>query len=142
MLSAETAPRQTIFYLTQYDSDILSEICQELSLPVEGSREALFKRIYRGVGIREGWLRPSPDELCRLFQDALFAVLRHFGGLTAYPVDSSKHLFTRFGEEHGYPYAPLAYGRAFIVVVIPNLLQEAQAVLVHRELKKRGLDLT
>lgn len=141
VLPAETAPRQTIFYLTQYSPDILGEICQELGIPSEGSREMLIKRIYREVGIREGWLRPSPDEIRHLFQDALFPMLRHFGILTAYPADSPGDLFTRFGEEHGCSCAPLAYGSALIAVVVPDFLQEAQSMLFCNELKNRGLDL-
>ncbi len=56
----ESFPAQTIEYLNNYNAEALSEICRNLSLNEDGPRNALFRRIYREVGFREGWLRPIP----------------------------------------------------------------------------------
>jgi hypothetical protein len=141
VLPAETFPRQTIFYLSHYDPDILSEICQELGVPSSGSVESLFKRIYREVGSREGWLSPLPENARLIMQDTFFPLLKSFGSLNDYTADVEDDFSELLGEENAPVRGPLAYGRALIVVVLPDLLQEAQAVLVDKELKKRGLDL-
>jgi hypothetical protein len=141
VLPAETFPRQTIFYLSHYDPDILSEICQELGVPSSGSAESLFNRIYREVGSREGWLSPLPENARLIMQDTFFPLLKSFGSLNDYMADVEDDFSELLGEENAAVRGPLAYGRALIVVVLPDLLQEAQAVLVDKELKKRGLDL-
>jgi hypothetical protein len=142
VLPAETFPRQTIFYLSHYDPDILSEICQELGVPSSGSAESMVKRIYREVGSREGWLCPLPENARLIIQDTFFPLLKNFGVLKDYTADVEDDFSELLGEENAPVRGPLAYGRALIVVVLPDLLQEAQAVLVDNELKKRGLDLT
>jgi hypothetical protein len=141
VLPAETFPRQTIFYLSHYDPDILSEICQELGVPSSGSAESMVKRIYREVGSREGWLYPLPENARLIMHDTFFPLLKNFGVLKDYTADVEDDFSELLGEENAPVRGPLAYGRALIVVVLPDLLQEAQAVLVDNELKKRGLDL-
>jgi hypothetical protein len=138
VLPAEPFPRQTIYYLSHYDPDILSEICQELGIRSGGSAEILFKRIYGEVGLREGWLRPIPEDARLIIRETFFPILRSFGVVKDYSMDVLSDLSDSLGEDNEAVHAPLAYGRALIVVVIPDLLQEAQAVLVHKELKNRG----
>ena len=65
VLPAESFPRQTIYYLNRYDEDILSEICQELGIDGTGPKEVLLTRIYREVGLREGWLQPLSEDARR-----------------------------------------------------------------------------
>ena len=141
VLPAETFPRQTIFYLSHYDPDILSEICQELGVPSSGSSESMVKRIYREVGSREGWLHPLPESARLIMHDTFFPLLKSLGVLKDYTVDIEDGFSELFGEENASVRDPLAYGRALIVVVLPDLFQEAQAVIVDNELKKRGLVL-
>lgn len=141
VLPAESFSRQTIFYLSQYDPEILSEICQELHVTSEGSAETLFRRIYHEVGVREGWLRPIPEDARLIIRDALFPMLRSFGVVKDYPVNGMDDVADLFGEENAPLRPPLAYGSALIAVVIPELFQEAQAILLYDELKHRGMDL-
>jgi hypothetical protein len=101
----------------------------------------LFKRIYREVGSREGWLQPLPENARLVMQDTFFPLLKSFGVLKDYATDVEDDFSELLGEENAAVRGPLAYGRALIVVVLPDLLQEAHAVLVHKELKNRGLDL-
>lgn len=141
VLPAETFPRQTIYYLSHYDPDILSEICQELGIRSEGSAEILFKRIYSEVGLREGWLRPTPEEARRIVRETFFPMLRSFGVVKDYSLDFIDDVSELVGEENAPLRSPFAYGSALIAVVIPELFQEAQANLLYNELKHRGVDL-
>ena len=56
-MAPETFPLQTIRYFSSYQGDHLYELCQDLGLDVDGSKNTLFRRTYREVGCREGWLR-------------------------------------------------------------------------------------
>ena len=40
-----------------YGAEHLSDICEDLKINAEGSKNILLKRIYREVGYREGWLK-------------------------------------------------------------------------------------
>lgn len=55
-MAPETFPLQTIHYLSSYTGDHLYDLCQDLGLDGDGSKNTLFRRIYREVGFREGWL--------------------------------------------------------------------------------------
>lgn len=141
VLPAETFPRQTIYYLSRYDPDILSEICHELGVSSEGSPEILFKRIYGEVGLREGWLRQPPEEARRIVRDTFFPLLRSFGVVEDCSLDVLDDFSEPAGGENAPFRSPLAYGSALITVVIPELFQEAQATLFYAQLKHRGVDL-
>ena len=53
----ETFPHQTMDYLDLLsDGDGLFLIAENLGLNQEGSKDVLFRRIYREVGLQEGWL--------------------------------------------------------------------------------------
>jgi hypothetical protein len=140
-LAAETFPRQTIFYLSQYTAPILAEICQELGVDSQGSKEALFKRIYREVGWREGWLQAVPEDLRLIIKETFLPILKSFEYEKDYYVDFSLELSSLLGEDHVHVHWEPAHGRALIVVVIPEFLQEAHALLLQEELKQKGLDL-
>jgi len=59
-MSRETFPQQTLSYLSPYTADHLAEICEALGLQTDGTKDGLFRRIYREVGYREGWLERVP----------------------------------------------------------------------------------
>jgi hypothetical protein len=132
-LPAQSFHRQTIFYLSGYSAETLSEICDELTLPSEGPAQVLFKRIYSEVGQREGWLQPIPQDIRRLLEDMFLPVIRSFDvQLSAAMSDLLRKFLT---DNNPLPNSHLAYGRAFIVVLIPNLLKEAYATMLQQELR-------
>jgi len=51
-MSRETFPQQTLSYLSPYTADHLAEICDVLGLQTDGTKDDLFRRIYREVGYR------------------------------------------------------------------------------------------
>ena len=127
-LAAESLHRQTIFYLNDYSGEVLVEICQELDLKTEGSKGALFKRVYCEVGLREGWLWPIPQETQCILKHMFLSVIQGFD------LDHWTRLCDLLQEEKDYRSTPLAFGRAFIVVLIPELLREAYAAMLNDEL--------
>lgn len=127
-LAAESLHRQTIFYLNDYSGEELIEICQELGLNTEGSQGALFKRIYCEVGLREGWLWPIPQDTQCLLKQMFLTVIEGFD------LDHWNRLCDLLQEEKDHLSTPLAFGRAFIVVLIPELLREAYAAMLNNEL--------
>jgi hypothetical protein len=140
-LAAESYSRQTIFYLSQYEPAILAEICLELGLKSEGSPERLFKRIYRQVGWREGWLQSMPEEAPLIIKEAFLPILKSFEFDKDYYVDFGAELSNILGEENVHLHWEPAYGRALIVVSIPEFLQGAHAAMLQAELKQKGLDV-
>ena len=76
VLLAKSFPRQTIFYLNRYDEDILSEICQELGIDGIGPKQVLLTRIYREVGLREGWLQPLSEDARMIIAETFIPILR------------------------------------------------------------------
>jgi hypothetical protein len=135
VLPAESFLRQTIFYLSQYDADILSEICLELGISAEGSQEKLFRRIYREIGRREGWLQPIPEDVRLMIQQTFLPILKGFDFEKDYFLDLMDQMSDLLGEENVHLNISPAHGSAFIVVLIPDLLQEAHAALFRDELK-------
>jgi hypothetical protein len=127
-LAAESLHRQTIFYLSDYSLDMFIEICQELGLKSEGSQGVLFKRIYREVGLREGWLWPIPQETQFTLKQMFFTLIDEFD------LDHWNDLCDVLQKERDHLATPLAFGRAFIVVLIPELLREAYAAMLNDEL--------
>lgn len=127
-LAAESLHRQTIFYLSEYSVDILVEICQELSLQTEGSQGALLKRVYCEIGLREGWLWPIPQETLGTLKQMFLTVM------DGSALDHWNDLCNLVQEEREHRSTPLAFGRAFIVVLIPELLREAYGAMLNDEL--------
>jgi hypothetical protein len=56
-MPADKFPEQTRQYLARYSSEHLAEICEELGLSNDGTKDALYRRIMREVGYREDWLK-------------------------------------------------------------------------------------
>jgi hypothetical protein len=127
-LAAESLHRQTIFYLNDYSVDVLVEICQELGLKTEGSCDAILKQIYCEVGLREGWLWPIPQDTKTILKQMFLPVIQGFD------TDRWNRLWDLLQEEQDHLSTPLAFGRAFIVVLIPELLREAYAAMLNDEL--------
>jgi hypothetical protein len=127
-LAAESLHRQTIFYLNNYSGEVLVEICQELGLKTEGNQAALFKRVYCEVGLREGWLWPIPQDTQYILKQMFLPVIDGFD------LDHWNRLCDLLQEEEDHLSTPLAFGRAFIVVLIPELLREAYAAMLNDEL--------
>jgi hypothetical protein len=127
-LAAESLHRQTIFYLNDYSREVLGEICQELGLKTEGSQGGLFKRVYCEVGLREGWLWPIPQDTQCILKQMFLSVIEGFD------MDLWNRLWDLLQEEEDRLSTPLAFGRAFIVVLIPELLREAYAAMLNDEL--------
>ena len=127
-LAAESLHRQTIFYLTDYSAEVLVEICQELGLKTEGSQGALFRRVYCEVGLREGWLWPIPQDIQSILKQMCLSVIEGFD------MDHWDRVWDLLQEEESRLSTPLAFGRAFIVVLIPELLREAYGAMLNNEL--------
>ena len=142
VLSAESFPRQTIYYLNKYPEDILAEICQELGADGTGPKDVLLKRIYREVGIREGWLQPMSDDTRLLFQETFLPILSGFDYKKDYFLSLWDELSDLLRKEPAHLQAPKAFGSAVIAVQIPDFLQEAQAVLFQHELQRRTVELS
>jgi hypothetical protein len=138
-LSAESFPRQTIYYMSTYGEDILSEICEELGVDGTGSKDVLLTRIYREVGIREGWLQPLSEDARRIITDTFFPILKRFDSSKDYYLDLWGELSDVLGEENVHLHVPQAYGSAIIAVLIPAFLQEAHGVLLQNALNERAV---
>lgn len=138
---AESFPRQTIFYLSRYDREILSEICQELGISDEGSKDTLFRRIYHEVGCREGWLQPVPEDARHLIKETFLPILTNFDYEHLSSMSIGEELSDLFGEEKVHIQAQPAHGRAMVVVLIPDLIQEAHVAMFQEGLRSKGLVL-
>jgi hypothetical protein len=49
-------PEQTESYLAQYTSELLADLCEDLGLPADGTKDERYRRIMREVHYRERWL--------------------------------------------------------------------------------------
>lgn len=137
VLAAESFPRQTIYYLNKYDEDVLSEICQELGIDHVGPKDILLPRIYREVGLREGWLQPLSEDARLVITETFFPILRSFDRRKDYYLDLWDSLTDVLGEDRVHLHVPQAYGSALIAVLIPGFFQEGQMALLQDELKER-----
>lgn len=54
-MPAAEFPDQTESYLSDYPSHLLADLCCDLGLPTDGSKDARYRRILREVRICEGW---------------------------------------------------------------------------------------
>jgi hypothetical protein len=138
VLPAESFPRQTLYYLSTYTEDILSEICQELGVDGTGSKDVLLTRIYREVGIREGWLQPLSEDARLIITDTFFPILKSFDPTKGYYLDLWDELSGVLGEDNMHLHVPQAYGSAIIAVLIPAFLQEAHGVILRNALNERA----
>jgi len=138
VLPAESFPRQTIFYLDRYDEDILSEICQQLGIDGIGPKQILLTRIYREVGLREGWLQPLSEDARMIITETFIPILRQFDQRKDYYRDLGGELSDVLGDDSLHPGDSRAYGSAIIAVLIPGLFQEGQLTLFQKELKERA----
>lgn len=136
VLPAEPLSRQTIFYLSQYDDSLLAEICDELGLRCDGPRETLSRRIYCEIGRREGWLWSRADQGWVLLQECL-PIMKTLGSDVGYETDQLDDIAEWLGTRELERRCSPAYGSAFVVVLLPDLLQEAYAALFEEEIKRK-----
>jgi hypothetical protein len=111
-----TFPQQTLSYLSPYTADHLAEICDTLGLPTEGTKDELFRRIYREVGYREGWLERVPAIVQTFNRDLVLPFV------TWYPIRRrgdyegdyyeafDDEMIELFGEDCVHPEYPVAHG--------------------------------
>ncbi|NGZ08162.1 MAG: hypothetical protein CV088_02095 [Nitrospira sp. LK70] len=138
VLPAESFPRQTIYYLNKYDEGILSEICQDLGIDGTGQKDVLLPRIYREVGLREGWLQPLSQDARLVITETFIPILKSFDHRKDYYLDMWSELSDVLGDDtHSRPDRN-AYGSAVMSVLIPGLFQEGQLDLLWNEVKKRA----
>lgn len=137
VLQTESFPRQTIYYLNRYDEEILSEICRELGIDGTGPKDVLLPRIYREVGLREGWLQPLSEDARLIITETFIPILKGFDPNKDYYLDLWGELSGVLGEDPLPLHVPNAYGSAIIAVLIPAFFQEAQITLLQNELKER-----
>lgn len=133
VLPAESFPRQTIYYLNTYDEETLSEICQELGIDGTGPKELLLPRIYREVGLREGWLQPLAEDARLLITETFIPILEAFD----HQKDYYRALWGELSDVLDKDHDPHAYGSAIIAVLIPGFFQEGQMTLLQNELQER-----
>lgn len=138
VLPAESFPRQTIYYLNKYDKDILSEICQALGIDCVGPKDVLIPRIYREVGLREGWLEPLSKDARQVIAETFIPILKSFDHEKDYYLDLWSELSEVLGDDNTPISAPPAYGSAVISVLIPGLFQEGQLAQLWNEIKERA----
>jgi hypothetical protein len=137
VLPAESFPRQTIFYLNKYDEDILAEICQELGIDGAGPKDILLSRIYREVGLREGWLLPLSEDARLIITETFLPILKSFNPEKEFYRDCWDELAGVLGEDNVQPHVPQAYGSAMIAVLIPGFFREGQMTVLQSEIKER-----
>lgn len=138
VLPAESFPRQTIYYLNRYDEEVLAEICQELGICNSGPRDTLLTRIYRVVGLREGWLQPLSEDARLIITETFIPILRGFDPNKDYYRNLWGELTDVLDEDQMHRQGPQAYGSAIIAVLVPGFFQEAQVTLLQNELKERA----
>ncbi len=138
VLPAESLPRQTIWYVNQYDETILAEICQELGIDHNGSKDLLMTRIYREVSTREGWLQPLSDDARQVITETFLPILRSIDRKNDYDLDQWGELGDVLDKEDASRPGAQAHGSAFMAVLIPGLLQEAHTDLLQHELDARA----
>jgi len=138
VLPAESFPRQTIYYLNKYDEEVLTEICQELGICSTGPKDVLLTRIYRVVGLREGWLQPLSEDARLIITETFIPILKGFDPNKDYYRNLWGELTDVLDEDPVHLHGPQAYGSAIIAVLVPGFFQEAQVTLLQNELKERA----
>lgn len=138
VLPAESVSRQIIWYVHQYDENVLGELCQQLGIDHSGTKEDLRTRIYHAVGTSEGWLQLQSEEARRLIMGTFLPILQ-----TVDPeCDDELDLRSDLGEFPGKEDMPrpstLRHNSAFMTILIPGFLQEARGALLQDELNDRA----
>lgn len=137
VLPAESFPRQTLYYLAGYDDTTLAEICQELGLDSDGSRDVLVARIYHAVGLREGWLQPLAEDARRVITETFLPFLKTDDRARASSLEHPGAWSDMLGADQGSLPSTRAYGSAVIAVLVPGFFQEGQVALLEHELRAR-----
>lgn len=113
----ETFPRQTMYYLESLSSgDGLFLIAEQLGLNREGSKDALFRRIYREVGFQEGWLPRVANGALALTKETVLPFVRWYPILKnrEYEKDYYEDFHTEmtevFGKEKVHEQYAIAHG--------------------------------
>jgi hypothetical protein len=115
-MSRETFPGQTLSYLSPYTADHLAEICEALSLESAGTKDELFRRIYREVGYREEWLERVPaavdsfDKQLVLPFATWYPIQRRGEYESDYYDAFEDEMAELFSEECVHPEYPVAHG--------------------------------
>lgn len=115
-MSRETFPQQTLGYLSPYTADHLAAICEALGLQSDGTKDDLFRRIYREVGYRERWLERVPAVVESFDKQLVLPFvtwypLRKKGGYESdYYESFDGEMVELFGEECVHPEYPVAHG--------------------------------
>ena len=94
----------------------MHRIAEALGLEDSGTKDDLYRRVYREVGYREGWLRPLPDATERVTKLLVLPFIEW------YPIRAKgeyerdyygafeSEMVELFGEEHVHPEYPIAHG--------------------------------
>lgn len=113
----ETFPSQTINYLRQLSSgDGLFLIAESLGLNCEGSKDMLFRRIYREVGFQEGWLSRVVNGAAALTKETVlpfvrwYPILKHREYEKDYYEDFHTEMTEAFGKEKVHEQYAIAHG--------------------------------
>ncbi len=112
----ETFPQQTQAYLWDYTAEHLDWICSQLGISSEGTKDDLYRRIYREVGYREGWLTP-PSAGIETFDKGLvlpfvawYPIRRRSDYESGYYETFLNEMLEVFGDEYVHPQYPVAHG--------------------------------
>lgn len=138
VLPAESVPRQTIWYLHQYDENVLVEICQQLDIDNSGTKDDLLARIYHVVGTSEGWLQLQSEEARQLIMGTFLPILRAVDLKHDYDLDLWSDLGEFLAKQDAHRPRTHGHGSAFMAVLIPGFLQEARGTLLQDELNDRA----
>lgn len=114
-MSPETFAPKTISYLSPYDTENLAEICEDLGLDSEGGKNSLFRRIYREVGYKEGWLPPISKETAISKQTVLpfvkwYPILKSYEYEKDYYPDFCDEMSEVFGDDNVHEEHAVAHG--------------------------------
>lgn len=115
-MSPETFVAETLRYLRDYSTDLLIEICRTLRLNIEGSNPVLTRRIYREIGIREGWLHPLSKEISVLNKEVVlpfvnwYPILKNGKYEKDYYTDFYDEMVELFGRNNVHKQLPIAHG--------------------------------
>lgn len=108
-------PLQTLRYLDPLGAEQLGEISGELGLSVDGVKDDLYRRIYREVGFREGWLR-RVDGSADLSRDTIlpfvqwYPIRKRRNYERDYADEFDKEMLDIFGDGFVHPEYPVAHG--------------------------------
>jgi len=112
----EEFPKQTLRYLDVCTAEELVEICADLGIGVSGAKDELYRRIYREVGFREGWLQRLPSGIQEVGKDAVLPFIRwypirkYMSYERDYAEDFDREMFDLLGEDLVHPEYPIAHG--------------------------------